>query len=800
MIRFLTLYVRKIRNNPKMFLINISSFSIGIVAVLFITLFVVKEFRADRFHSKHKDIYRLLASDYDAPVRSSSTEYPLGKLLQNNHPEIHDYTRFRDLKGYKITIDEKLFTDQKISFVDRSFFSIFDFKLKTGDFNALFDQPNTIIIDQVTAKRYFNSVDVVGKTFTSEYLGEEEKKEYTIVGVLENYPEESTLQPHLITNIKSISKEYEDYYFVSSPHLFLYIPNCSDTKKLVQAFSVTYNHKRNELTGRNEPVDENRYSLQQLTNLYLHSTDVIDDLPKGDYLLVWVLTGIGFVLLLITFMNYLILTLGVSLKNQKQNQIRTILGSSSAWLKMKYASESVFYTLITFIVALLLFPVVHRVISSFSELRYGLFSGSDPKIVVLFLLALIIFGALIGYLQYVLLFQQKNRNTQLSGFKTRKPYFRYLIQFQLLIFIAIVSCVILINRQMNFIRNQDLGFDLRNTVTVMVNDAPNMKLFIEEFNHYPFVKNTSVGHSLFRPTAYLDEVTVVQNKEVVDAQCIWGDNNYLETYNIRLISGTNIDGAKLPSVDKWWNYPENNDVLDILVNEEFVRKSGLKDPLGTILTIHHNGVSKGRICGIVADVKNTPFYMSVTPIVIGYGMSYMPSIVVSVNEGHMDEFQTMVNNFFIKIGKEAYLGYDTFNFDFERWYHKEQVLMRFLTMLSVILMAILLLGIYGTSLFLSENRTKEIGIRKVNGAKISEVMTLLNKDFVKWVIIAFLIATSIAYYAMHKWLENFAYKTSLSWWIFALAGLMALGIALLTVSWQSWRAATRNPVEALRYE
>jgi putative ABC transport system permease protein len=783
-----------------MFLINIFSFSIGIVAVLFITLFVVKEFNADRFHEKHKNIYRVLKTAVGAPIRYSFTEYPLARLLQNNHPEIQDYTRFSDFKGHQITINEKQFVDQKISYVDRSFFNIFDFKLKVGNLNSLFEQPNTIVIDQVTARLYFNSIDVLGKTLISDYPGEEEKKEYTIVGVLNNYPEESTLQPHLITNIKSIAEKYEDYYFVSSPQLFLYIPNCSDIQKLALNFSATFNRKYNELTGRNEPVEENRYSLQQLTNLYLHSSDVSDDLPKGDYILVWVLTGIGIVLLLVTFMNYLILNLGVSLKNQKQNQIRTILGSSSGWLKMKYASESVFYSLITFVVALFLLPIVHRFIANFSNYRYSIFSGSDPKIVFIFLLFLITIGALSGYLQYALLFQRKNRNIQLAGFKTRKPYFRYLIQFQLFIFIVIVSGVILINRQMNFIRNQDLGFDLQNTVTVNINDDFNRQLFMQECSNYPMVKNASLGHTLFKNTAYLNEVTIEINQDIVKAQCIWGDNNYINTYNIKLLSGKNIDGAKLPPVDSAYSYPRDNDVLDILVNEEFVKKSGLKDPLGTILSIHHNGTDKGRICGIIADVKNTPFYNSVTPLIIGYGMCYMPSIVVSVNEGQMDEFNKMVDNFFIKIGKKSYIGYSTFNFDFEIWYHKEQVLMRLLSLLSIIILVILLLGIYGTSLFLSESKTKEIGIRKVNGATISEVLLMLNHDFVKWVAIAFVIATPLAWFTMHKWLENFAYKTELSWWIFALSGLLALGIALLTVSWQSWRAATRNPVEALRYE
>ena len=793
------MYLRNIRNNPKMFLINISSFSIGIVAVLFITLYVVKEFNADRFHKKHNDIYRVLKNTGDPSIRYSSTEFPLGYLIKSYHSEIQNYTRFIDLKGYQITFEDKEFNNEKISYVDSSFFSIFDFNLVAGDYKLLFEQPNSLIIDKSTAKRYFNSIDVLGKIFTTEYLGEEEKKEYTIVGILDDYPEESTLHPHLITDIKCKAEKYEDYYFNSFPQLFLYIPNCQNAENLAQKLSATFCRKYNQLTGRNDPIDINSFSLQRLTNMYLKSTDVNDSLPKGDSALLWILVCVGIVLLLATFMNYLILTLGLSLKNKKQNQIRSILGGSSAWLKMKFASESVFYTIITFGVSLLLLPVLHHLIVSYSNFRYGIFSSSDPLIIGLFLIALIVIGALCGYLQYTILFHQKKHKIELSKFNSRKPFFRYLVQFQLFIFIVIISSIFIINRQINFIRNQDLGFDLKNTVSVMINDDTNKQLFLHECSTYTMVNHVSVGHSIYRKNAYLDEVKIDDSQTVVKSQCIFGDNQYIETYNIKLMAGENIDGSTLPMVKDYYSYQSNN-ILDILVNEEFVKKSGLKDPLGTIISINHNGISKGKITGLIKNVRNTPLYNAATPIIIGYGLSHMPDIIVSVKEGRLIEFKAEVDKFLARINKKSHFGYDTFTFDFEVWYQKEQTLLQLLNLLSIIVLVILFLGLFGVSVFLSENKTKEIGIRKVNGAKISEVLIMLNKDFVKWVIIAFVIATPIAYYAMHKWLENFAYKTELSWWIFALAGLLALGVALLTVSWQSWKAATRNPVEALRYE
>jgi len=782
-----------------MFLINIFSYSIGIVSVLFITLFVVKEFNADQFHKKHNNIYRLLINVKDAPVRYPDTAYPLGNLLKSNHAEIQDFSRFIDSKGFQVTVNEKQFNNQKISYADQSFFSIFNFKLQTGDLNSLYNNPNTIVIDQATAKLYFNSTDVIGKTITSEYLGEEEKQQYTIVGVLKDYPEQSTIKPQLITDIKPKAEKYEDYYFVSSPQLYLYMPNCRDANQLAKEFSKTFRRKYNEVTGRNDPIVEDSFSIQRLSEVYLKSSDVSDNFPKGDHTLLLVLTGIGIILLLATLMNYLILTLGLSLKNNKQNQIRYILGGSTGWLKKKFAYESVYYTLITFGLSLLLLPFMHKLISNYTNFRYSLFSVSDIKIIACFLLALIALGALCGYVQYALLFNNKSQTQDLSKPNNKKPFFSYIIQFQLVIFIVIISGLLLVHRQINFIRNQDLGFDLQNTVSVMLNDYENKAIFQQECSTYPFVERTAIGHTLFQHTPYLDDITIDKDQTIVKAQTIFGDHNYIYTYNIKLIAGENIDGNKLPSVENYFSF-RNNNIIDILVNEEFVKKSGLKEPLGTIVSLASNGRDKGRITGIIQNVRNSPFYNPITPMVIGYALGHMPDNIVLVKEGKMDEFNAAFDKFLIKINKKSHFAYGTFNFDFDVWYQKEQMLLKTLTLFSLIILAIMLLGLLGISLYITESKTKEIGIRKVNGARISEVMMMLNKDFVKWVAVAFVIATPLAWFAMNMWLENFAYKTELSWWIFVLAGLMALGTALLTASWQSWRAARRNPVDSLRYE
>ena len=797
---FLRHYIRSISKNPRLFLINILSFSVGLVAVMFLFLFVVKEFKTDRCHHKYHAIYRVLEKRENSPTIMSQTAFPMGNLFKNNYSEIQDFVRVIDNPYYTIKIGEKHFTNQKISYVDNSFFKMFDFKLDVGDYKQIFKNPNTIIIDRQTAKRYFNSYNVIGKTIEVQIGGEEEKKILTIVGILADYPEESTLKPQIIEDIKIVEKSNRDEYFVSSPKLFLYIPTCNNIKQLSENLSQTYYNKLNDLRSKKHEINRNKLYLQGLSDMYLHSSLVEDDLPKGDFLIVWILIVIGAVLLLVTLINYIILNVGLSIKNQKQNQINRVLGGSSGWIMKKYIYESVYYVIIAFIVALALFPLVHKIITRFSDYHYTLFAKSDIPILFIFFIALILLGVISGYVQYIVLDLRRKSESKLIRSHPNLVFFKYLITLQLIVFITSITALFIIVRQVRFIRTQDLGFDVKNTITVGINSYADKKLFIQECCGLSCIDNISVGQSHFRSTLHLDKVIIDESQTVVMSQSIFGDNNYIDVYKLHLVSGSNISGNGLPSIDKYYEYHGKEGIIDVLVNQEFVKKSGLKNPLGSIVTVINDGPFKGRITGIIDNVKNLPLYQSVTPIIIGYGFNYSPDIIISVKEGQMKKFRQEVISFFKKIGKESYFGYETYRYDFDAWYKKEQTLMYLLEVLSVIILFILLLGLIGISLFIAEQRTKEIGIRKVNGAGISEILLMLNMEFLQWVAIAIIISIPIIYFVMNKWLQNFAFKSELSWWIFGLGGGLAITISLVTISWQSLSAAMRSPVESLRSE
>ncbi|MBN2650301.1 MAG: ABC transporter permease, partial [Prolixibacteraceae bacterium] len=771
---------------------SIIALSIGVASALFIYMFVIKEFKTDRFHKRSSEIYRVLRNIDGSGAKYSELDYPVGNWLNTNISEIENFTRYKETSFFQINVDDRSYFMQKITFVDRSFFDIFDFDVSIGDVNEIFNTPNKVFITAELAHKYFNSIDVVGKKIEVQ-LPEYNKKVYTVSGIIADYPEESTLKPQIIADVK----EPEIFWELGGCQIFLHIPDSKYAKTIAPKISEVTANERKGLSDIDPIADPNEYELQKLTDLYLGSANVNDELPKGNKRLSTILLLMGFVLLSITFVNNIISNLGVALKDKKNFQIHKSLGCSNSWLKRKMISENILLSILAFSVSLFFYTIIHKIIVSVSIYQYSIISKSDYITLFSFLLVLILFGVISGLV--LNLFVSSNINQKFQGIKfgTHKNIFGNLIQFQLVVFIATTISLFFIIKQLNLMLNMEMGFDTKNTYSLYFESSNDMKLFKQELEKYPFMKSISWGEQLYRKDFKSEEVLINESRNTIKSQIIIGDADYLKTYNIKLLQGKNFENGNIFEKEGFFNGPpiitvkdvyekelwkktNTNTLKEVLVNEEFVKKSGLKDPIGTILEIEHR---KCQIVGVFNDVKNLPVYQSIKPIVIGYDINgKRNNLVVSIVKGAEKQFESIAREFYKERNFDGYFQLFVSHYDFEKEYHNEKVLSKLITVCTSITLCILVLGLFGLSLFITESKTKEIGIRKVNGAKTGEVMAMLNKDFIKWVTIAFIIATPISYHVMYKWLENFAYKTELSWWIFALAGLLALAIALLTVS------------------
>ncbi len=782
-------FFRNMKKYPGLFIANIIGLSVGILAVMFVYIYSVKELSADRFHRNSKSIYRITHTDTSSSMADSNTPYPMGKTIDTQCPEIENFTRIEtNQQAYSVSTSNIELKKQSITFVDKGFFEMFSFSLAMGEPQPLFENPKQMIISEEYAQKLFGKRNPLGETVRVK--SPETIENYTIVGVLENFPDNSTLTPHIIVDIKNQKYENTASWGLHSPQLFLQLVENTNVSKLEQKILDVVAIEKNKAYKRNYKTD---YILQPLSELYINSSNVADRMPKGDLSIVKILIICGIILLTFVSLNYLILNFGFYIKKSSQLNIQKILGATKQIQIKKFVHNSIAMVIIAFLCSLALYPLFYNLISTSWGIRYQLFSPDDYKMWFGILILMIAFGLFTGLLQYFItssIIQSRKVNKK-QGFITA------LVSFQLSIFIIAIISVAGIHKQLSYMQNSNKGFDLENTYHLSFQSFEMLDQFKNEFESYPFIKAMSVGEGLYQNEYRHESFKLENTNKTIDAQPLIGDYNFLRAYNIQLLEGQNLDKEKIQNLGHEI-FMGNGTIPDVLVNKTFVKKAGLENPIGTILNTPAHQI---KIVGVFNDVKNLPFYYNSKPILLAYNLSgAISALNISVVNGQEKAFLEAATKFYEQQDLSDYLEFLIWHYDFENEYQKESNLMSFFNIITGIILFVLLIGIIGLSLHIAEIKTKEIGIRKVNGAKISEVLILLNKDFVKWITLAFIVATPIAIYAMNKWLENFAYKTSLSWWIFALAGLLALGITLLTVSLQSWKAATRNPVEALRYE
>jgi putative ABC transport system permease protein len=359
-----------------------------------------------------------------------------------------------------------------------------------------------------------------------------------------------------------------------------------------------------------------------------------------------------------------------------------------------------------------------------------------------------------------------------------------MLTFQLTASIALIAVVMIIFKQLSYIKHSDMGFDREMLVRIDIPyDFQKTETLLQEISNLSFVKGNTISTGC--PGMINNKYGSNSGEKSFDINCIPVGNNYIETMGIELLEGR--------------NFLESDLNKSCLINEEALKQFGWDSFEGKKF---NNGQEGGyNVVGIIKDFKFESYHSTVEPLALLFdGAAYVNVLSVRLSPGNTGQQIAQIGKIWKTISPYEPMNLMFYDDYFQSMYAKEEKLASSITFFSLIAVVLTCMGILGQIFMICLNRIKEIGIRKINGAKVSEILTMLNRDFIKWVAIAFVIATPIAYYAMNKWLENFAYKTELSWWIFALAGLLALGIALLTVSWQSWRAATRNPVEALRYE
>jgi len=789
---YLKYAIRSFKSNRLIFIGSIASVFLSALCISLLFTYIRNELTMDNFHKREKDIYLLTVQQSpESQIEAIEANLFFGFNFKD-YPELETLTTVKKYKKGEIRFvyNETLLSPAGIV-ADSTFFEVFDFKLKLGDEKTILHDADAVVLTENLAHKLFGDEDPLGKMVK---VAERNEKIYTVKGIIETPPSNSSI------TFDFVLPDHSEQFSRSGGNFIL--ANSSFDKKLFVEKIKDLGHKHNQFT-------DSRLDVMALDDVYFSGSGAdFNGLfskfgDKKSLNILFVIIAVIFIITMLNFSNLQIISINSSIKNIGINKI------SGA------GKKHIFYQKITELFILVVFSAILISVAFIFTLPYfnkitGV--GLSPQIGQIFLLnmavlALLVFSAMIYPTLIFLRISITNslKNQIFSGSKLAGRNVAATVQFALSLVLLIASIVVV--KQLNLMLTKDLGFTTKNIINTqlfreahfigtrdeqmkqwenMNKDFQHMK---DELASHSSIKNFSQGKSPVEPFT-MPWKKNGSDKDYTTEKALTVTPNYLDVLGLKIIEGRFFENDR----DK----QRGNQVV---INEAAKKFWNIEDISETkILNKYWSAKDGYEIIGVVKDFNFEHLSVKPQPLVMVYFDDVDANFLIEFEEGATQTGLAFANQLFNENNSGETFSYTFLSDDIETLYQKEKRLSEIYILFTIIAYAISAIGLFAISLYDTRRRTKEIGVRKVNGAKISEVMALLNKDFVKWVAIAFVLACPIAYYAMNKWLENFAYKTTLSWWIFALAGLLALGIALLTVSWQSWRAATRNPVEALRYE
>jgi putative ABC transport system permease protein len=787
---YLIIAIRNFFKHKGFSFINIFGLSIGMMCSILILLYIWDEFSYDHFQKNADRIYRVTnKTQRKDDVRfSARSPVPLGPALKNDFPEIVHSIRFWRAFQPIFRTKDKGFNEEGIYFTDTSVFQVFSFPIISGDVATALAAPNTVVLTQSYAKKYFGNTDCLGQVLS--YNGYPAGQlELQVTGIIQDLPKNSNFKFNMLVSLEGVKTEQDNWGSFKPIWTYVLLPENYPPRYLENKFKGFIERHFSD----NYPVQH--LYLEPLLDAHLHSQFIGGFQSRGSIEKIYLFSAIGLFILLIACINYMNLTTARSLNRVREIGMRRVLGAHRAQLIRQFIIEAILMSFIAVIAAIFLIELFLPLLNAFSEksLSLGLLNDKMP---LLFLVGLtILVGILAGSYPAFFLSRSKrmeNLKTRLRHGKESATTQKGLVVFQFAISIVLIIGTFVIYRQLQYVRNRPLGFNKDQIVVLPYSE--NAKPLITELKRNPNVLNAAISQRV--PVNNINRdgriVKIEGHDEQIQVDSYIVDDEFLDTYDIRLIAG------------KKFSREFFGDRSGMIINETAVKKFGWNSPYEALgKRIEWSGSIAGRIIGVVQDFHLTSLHEPINPLVM-LRLSEKPwwctFISVRIKPNNLSETLGFIEKSWRQFAPGGIYDYFFIDDSFEQLHHADIRFAKIFTSFAAIAIIIACLGLFGLAAFTSEQRTKEIGVRKVLGASVSGIVTLLSRDFLVLVFIANIIAVPIAWCAMNRWLQNFSYRVSMEWWIFAIAGGMALVIALLTVSTQAIKAATTNPVNALRYE
>jgi putative ABC transport system permease protein len=785
--------VRNLWRNKTFSFINILGLAVGMTACFLIFLYVSFETSYDSFNTKADRIYRVVA-DVKTPtetINSSTVTSPLALNLKRDFPEIEDAVRIAP-EEILVKKGNIKFQEKKSVLADSTLFNVFDFPLIAGDKKTALIEPMSVVISQSAAKKYFGNANPMGQAVQLTGAAINAK----ITGVMKDIPKNSQVEADIIVS-QSSSKQIQNYPMSDSEwtnhtnYTYILVKPHTDVKALEAKFPAFQEFHHGADAKRLQMQDY--LSLEPLRDVYLKSKR--GGFVTGNINNVYIFSVIAVFILLIACINFINLTTARSAERAKEVGIRKVVGAARFQLAKQFIGESVIISLIAFAFSVLLCAVGLPLFNQLAgkEISDSIFNN-PLHILSLFLLAIGI-GIIAGFYPSLVLSSYKPVSVLKGRFVTgaRGLILRKgLVVFQFTISIILIAGTIVVYTQLSYMRNQNLGFSKDQEIIINTGFDKNKDAFKQSLASVPGILSSSFSSSV--PGAWNTSASsLVQNKagemQRTNLDLYFMDFDYIKQYDLKLAAGRAF--SKDFSTDS---------TQAMVINESAARLFGYTSPQEAIGRNFNQWGRQGKIIGVLKDFHYKSLQQTIQPLAMRFEPWALGTISIKVSANNLPATIKAIGNKWNQIIPNRPFEYNFLDNFFNKQYKAEDNFGNLFFNFAVLAIFISCLGLLGLSSYSTMQRTKEIGVRKVLGASVSNIVNLLSVDFIKLVVIAFVIASPLTWFGMNKWLEDFAYRTNISWWIFALAAFVSVMIAFVTISFQAIKAAIANPVKNLRTE
>ena len=785
--------------------INIAGLSVGLASFILIMIYVNYERSYDKFEGS-ENVYRFymeaLKGENYVPS-DAQTANLIGPTVKQEFPEVMEYVRLYRFDRVVFKYNDNVFKETSGSLADESYFDVFNYPLQKGNKETALKDVNTIVLTASLAKKIFGNEDPIKKTILAFHEGE--KVELTVTGVLDNIPENTHMKTSFLISMKTY-----DNWFASEQEKKLNWGHCNFFTYLKTTPNTNYAYLKDKIVSRDFINDPNeRYNIESIESIHLYSNKPYEAEANGSITKIKFLTAIAFIILVLSWLNYINLSTTKSLERAKEVGIRKVAGAQRGQLVMQSVVESVILNIISIVLALAVSFTVLTFYNKATDSNLILNLETVKQLIPVF--SLVVLGILLASLYPAFMLSGYNPSKALKG-KVRATsnglnIRKGLIITQFVATIVLLIGTIVVTKQINYLKDQPIGANLSQVVAFQ-GDVLTQKSDSIIRSEYQVLENelrkipgvVKISRSQTFPGGGYDNlnsfigITYPNGTEDV-RKTFYGyatQGEYFEMLGINFLSGnTFINNFKGKS-------------RHIIINKTAMRELEIATPEEAVdKMVKFFGID-WVISGVIEDYHHFDLKSKIVPLIILHQNSSNNLLIkfdetVASTSGYTKAI-TAVEKQWKQVFSKSTFNYTFVDKQFEAQYNNDKQFNSAFRIFTLLAVFIACLGLFGLTSYTCIQRKKEIGVRKVNGATITQIVKLLNNDFMSWLAIAFVIATPIAWYVMKRWLENFAYNTSLSWWVFALAGLITLIVALLTVSWQSINAAMKNPVNVLRDE